>query len=80
MRAPARGFQDVHVIIVHDAEGPGDGPADGGGDEESGGKDEEGAEAAVARINLDNAPSPEILARLRAENSDIIELNLLEMK
>ena len=40
----------------------------------------EGAEAAVARINLDNAPSPEILEKLRAENQDIIELNLLELK
>ncbi|HMF57520.1 MAG TPA: 3-phosphoglycerate dehydrogenase family protein [Pyrinomonadaceae bacterium] len=40
----------------------------------------EGAEAAVARINLDNAPPGEMLERLRAENSDIIELNLLELK
>ncbi|OLE51170.1 MAG: hydroxyacid dehydrogenase [Acidobacteria bacterium 13_1_20CM_3_53_8] len=40
----------------------------------------EGAEAAVARINLDNAPPAEMLERLRAENSDIIELNLLELK
>lgn len=37
----------------------------------------EGAEAAVARINLDNAPSPATLERLRAENADIIELNVL---
>ena len=37
----------------------------------------EGAEAAVARINLDNAPSAETLERLRSVNSDIIELNVL---
>ena len=39
----------------------------------------EGAAAAVARINLDNAPSKPILDRLRAENADIIELNVLEI-
>jgi D-3-phosphoglycerate dehydrogenase len=39
----------------------------------------EGAEAAVARINLDNAPSREILDRLPAGNADIIELDLLEL-
>lgn len=39
----------------------------------------EGAEAAVARINLDNAPSHEILDRLRAGNADIVELDLLEL-
>ncbi len=37
----------------------------------------EGAEAAVARINLDNAPSPDLLLRVRAANPDILELNLL---
>ncbi|MGH9932658.1 MAG: 3-phosphoglycerate dehydrogenase family protein [Pyrinomonadaceae bacterium] len=40
----------------------------------------EGAEAAVARINLDNAPSREVLDRLRAGNANIIELDLLELK
>jgi D-3-phosphoglycerate dehydrogenase / 2-oxoglutarate reductase len=40
----------------------------------------EGAEAAVARINLDNAPSREMLDRLRTANADIIELDLLELK
>jgi D-3-phosphoglycerate dehydrogenase len=40
----------------------------------------EGAAAAVARINLDNAPSDEMLDRVRAENADIIELDLLELK
>jgi D-3-phosphoglycerate dehydrogenase len=39
----------------------------------------EGAEAAVARINLEAAPSAETLDRLRAENADIIELDLLEL-
>ena len=37
----------------------------------------EGAEAAVARINLDNAPSRGLLDRLQAGNEDIIELDLL---
>lgn len=37
----------------------------------------EGAEAAVARINLDKAPSSTTLDRLRAGNEDIIELNVL---
>jgi D-3-phosphoglycerate dehydrogenase len=40
----------------------------------------EGAAAAVARINLDNAPSGEMLDRLRAANTNIIELDLLELK
>jgi D-3-phosphoglycerate dehydrogenase len=38
-----------------------------------------GAEAAVARINLDNAPSKQLLDGLRAGNADIIELDLLEL-
>ena len=40
----------------------------------------EGSEAAVARINLEAAPPAETLERLKAENADIIELNLLEIK
>jgi D-3-phosphoglycerate dehydrogenase len=40
----------------------------------------EGSEAAVARINLEAAPPQETLERLRAENPDIIELDLLEVK
>jgi len=40
----------------------------------------EGAEAAVARINLDNAPSREMLDQVRAENANIVELDLLELK
>jgi D-3-phosphoglycerate dehydrogenase len=39
----------------------------------------EGAEAAVARINLDKAPSSATLDRVRAGNADIIELNVLEI-
>ena len=39
----------------------------------------EGAEAAVARINLDNAPSQESLRQLEASSSDIIELDLLKL-
>jgi D-3-phosphoglycerate dehydrogenase len=40
----------------------------------------EGAEAAVARINLDNAPSREILERLSTGNANVIELDLLQLK
>lgn len=40
----------------------------------------EGATAAVARINLDNAPTKETLNKLQANNTDIIELDLLELK
>jgi D-3-phosphoglycerate dehydrogenase / 2-oxoglutarate reductase len=39
----------------------------------------EGAAAAVARINLDNAPSQECLRQLEASSPDIIELNLLKL-
>ncbi len=39
----------------------------------------EGAAAAVARINLDNAPPKEMLNRIRTESTDIIELNLIEL-
>src|SRR3989475_2782786 len=39
----------------------------------------EGAEAAVARINLDKAPSAPTLDQLRDGNADIIELNVLEI-
>jgi D-3-phosphoglycerate dehydrogenase len=39
----------------------------------------EGAAAAVARINLDNAPSSQMLDRLRVDGPDIIELNLIEL-
>lgn len=40
----------------------------------------EGAAAAVARINLDNAPTREALDKLKAGNTDIIELDLLDLK
>ena len=40
----------------------------------------EGATAAVARINLDNAPTKESLQKLQANITDIIELDLLELK
>jgi D-3-phosphoglycerate dehydrogenase len=39
----------------------------------------EGAQAAVARINLDRAPDEKTLGRLRADNADIIELNVLQL-
>jgi len=39
----------------------------------------EGAEAAVARINLDNAPSREMLDEIQSGNADVIELDLLEL-
>ena len=39
----------------------------------------EGAEAAVARINLDNAPPNHVLERLLATTNEILELNVLEI-
>jgi D-3-phosphoglycerate dehydrogenase len=39
----------------------------------------EGAAAAVARINLDNAPPEAMLERIRAGNADILELNLIQL-
>lgn len=39
----------------------------------------EGAAAAVARINLDNAPSEQRLRQLEASSPDIIELDLLKL-
>ncbi|HYP52396.1 MAG TPA: NAD(P)-dependent oxidoreductase, partial [Pyrinomonadaceae bacterium] len=39
----------------------------------------EGAEAAVARINLEAAPEPDTLERIKSGNADIIELDLKEM-
>ena len=40
----------------------------------------EGSEAAVARINLEAALPADALERLKADNADIIELSLLEIK
>lgn len=39
----------------------------------------DGAEAAVARINLDNAPSEDMIKRLRTESPDIVEMDLLRL-
>lgn len=40
----------------------------------------EGSEAAVARINLEGALAADVLEGLKAENADIIELSLLEIR
>jgi len=40
----------------------------------------EGAEAAVARINLENAPPPGLLESWRSANGNIIELSLLALR
>jgi D-3-phosphoglycerate dehydrogenase / 2-oxoglutarate reductase len=40
----------------------------------------EGAEAAVARINLEAAPPSDVLEQVKASNADIIELSLLEIR
>jgi D-3-phosphoglycerate dehydrogenase / 2-oxoglutarate reductase len=40
----------------------------------------EGSEAAVARINLEAALPSDVLERLKADNADIIELSLLEIR
>jgi D-3-phosphoglycerate dehydrogenase len=40
----------------------------------------DGAEAAVARINLEAAPPASVLEQLKASNADILELSLLEIK
>ncbi|MEP6914942.1 MAG: NAD(P)-dependent oxidoreductase, partial [Acidobacteriota bacterium] len=39
----------------------------------------EGAEAAVARINLDGLPSAAVCARIRAENSDILDMQVVQL-
>ncbi|MEO8076211.1 MAG: NAD(P)-dependent oxidoreductase [Acidobacteriota bacterium] len=39
----------------------------------------EGAEAAVARINLDGLPSAAVCARIKAENSDILDLQVVQL-
>lgn len=39
----------------------------------------EGAEAAVARINLDGAPSPEICGRIAAGSGDVLDLQVIEL-
>ncbi len=40
----------------------------------------EGAEAAVARINLEAVPAPTLLDEIRARNSNIIELSLIRLR
>jgi D-3-phosphoglycerate dehydrogenase len=39
----------------------------------------DGAAAAVARINLDKAPSDQVLDQMKAGSADIIELNLIQL-
>lgn len=39
----------------------------------------EGAEAAVARINLDLAPAPELLDEIRRGNADVLDLSLIAL-
>ena len=39
----------------------------------------EGAEAAVARINLDGAPSSALCDRIKAENADILDLQIVQL-
>jgi D-3-phosphoglycerate dehydrogenase len=39
----------------------------------------EGAEAAVARINLDGAPSADALATLRSGNDDILDVRVVSL-
>jgi D-3-phosphoglycerate dehydrogenase len=39
----------------------------------------EGAQAAVARINLDGAPSSSLCDRIKAENSDVLDLQVVQL-
>jgi D-3-phosphoglycerate dehydrogenase len=39
----------------------------------------EGAEAAVARINLDRAPSSELCSQIQTGNADVIDLQLVTL-
>jgi D-3-phosphoglycerate dehydrogenase / 2-oxoglutarate reductase len=39
----------------------------------------EGAEAAVARINLDRAPSPSVCDRIKSGNADILDLQVVQL-
>ena len=39
----------------------------------------EGAEAAVARINLDGAPSPALCERIKTQNADVLDLQVVEL-
>jgi hypothetical protein len=39
----------------------------------------EGAEAAVARINLDGAPAMELCQKIKAGNADVLDLQLVRL-
>jgi len=39
----------------------------------------DGAEAAIARINVDKAPSAALLAEIRAACADVLELNVVAL-
>ena len=39
----------------------------------------EGAEAAVARINLDGAPDADVCARIKSGNADVLDLQLVTL-
>jgi D-3-phosphoglycerate dehydrogenase len=39
----------------------------------------EGAEAAVARINLDGAPAPDLCQKIKSENGDVLDLQLVTL-
>jgi D-3-phosphoglycerate dehydrogenase len=39
----------------------------------------EGAEAAVARINLETEPAPDVLAQIQASNTNILEIGLIRL-
>ena len=39
----------------------------------------EGAQAAVARINLETEPDPELLGRVRSSNPNILEINVIRL-
>jgi len=39
----------------------------------------EGAEAAVARINLETEPGPELVEQIKKSNSNILEIGLIRL-
>ena len=39
----------------------------------------EGAEAAVARINLDGAPPPALCEKIKAGNPDVLDLQVVKL-
>jgi D-3-phosphoglycerate dehydrogenase len=40
----------------------------------------DGAQAAVARINLETAPAAELLERIKAVNPNVLELSLIRLR